>query len=451
MLVVGLTLAALGATDFLESRKPWYGEFRFEITEASREMVSFPATATFSGHPYVGIGNPFSARKQVSKELIMRVDRIEPTTIPGSIDTLTVSLYGEDETHELTPGASFSLNGERVAVLALRPFAGLLSDAQGVPMANVSLRTGDALWIENVMLMNERWRRLESGLALRLIWCTNESEAVHFADEGRPGLESARWGVRDRGRTHWFGTFVPGAGVELDDGTSVTLIGLEESDAGSSVLEVEVMKDGASDRRRIQANIAGPLIEFEYPGLIADLLLVYAWADDAALVAYLHETDTVQIAKLAGGESWTPSGSDLSVRLEQAMRTAVPVAAGQTTLYEVLLDLASVRVRVRQGEAVRVGDALLRYARRPAANPASYRVELSNGLGEESLFELAPGERREFQSAFGRFSLDYEDLKPESGIVIRPEDHYPPLRLGAGIIAILLAIAGLRYGRRGTR
>ncbi|MCH7792866.1 MAG: hypothetical protein IID31_11385 [Planctomycetes bacterium] len=100
---------------------------------------------------------------------------------------------------------------------------------------------------------------------------------------------------------------------------------------------------------------------------------------------------------------------------------------------------------------MRVGDALLRYARRPAANPASYRVELSNGVGEESLFELAPGERREFQSAFGRFSLDYEDLKSESGIVIRPEDHYPPLRLGAGIIAILLAVAGLTYGRRGTR
>ncbi len=440
--VVGIVVTAAGLRDLKVSSGRWLRDFAIEPAIDGAERPPTPATATFSGRPYCGIAWLRTLPAFGSGSFRVTLDEIRFEDAGTPTGTLTISQYGEDTEIALSPGRTFSLDGTTVTALALRLYVGLWPDPTGVPMAGVSVRLRD-LWIENLLVQSKQWLRLEDGPAVRFLWCGNEEEARRHVAAGRPGIESARWGVHDGGRTHWFGSFVPGAGVELSDGTIVTLVALDEA-----AIELDVSGPAGATRRRIQANTDDPLAVLEYPAFNADLLLLYAWEDGGALAAYLPKDGDSAHVQLAAGEEWAPEAGGIAVRLEQVSRAAVPVEAGQSAIFEALLQVGSSRVRVRQGEAVRVGDALLRFNIQEGPLFAHYGMTLASSSGNQIRFALTPDTPFSFSTAYGSFSLKHEDVHPGSGLTLRPEGVMLPVRLQIGALILAVAVMGLLLARR---
>ncbi len=438
----GFVLTFVGLRDLAIARRPWQSDFVFEPAN-SQQLVTV-ATAHFAGRPYSGLARLVSGRPFETAGIRLSVSDTPPRADDLFIDTLKISQYGEDEYLRLSPGAEIPLNGSIATVVALRPFVGLWPDPQGVPMASVSIRQRDS-WAENLMLRSNQWLNLEGGLPIRFLWCADEEEARRLLARGRPGIETARWGVRDEGRTHWFHSFNPGAGVELADGRVVTLRDLDSAEAS---IRVDLRDRIGASSRQIQANTDDPLIIFEHPSLNSDLLLLYAWDDAEVLAAYLSRAGDSKNDVIASGREWEPGVGELAIRLEQVSRAAVAVEAGQNSIYEAVLELASSRVRVRQGEAVRLGDALLRYTRVPKESATVYSITLTGASGGESSFLLEPDRPYSFSTVYGTFSLHHEDLDLGTGVTLRPMGFVIPLRLEFGIACIVLATAGLALIRR---
>ncbi|MCH8204847.1 MAG: hypothetical protein IID09_06755 [Candidatus Hydrogenedentes bacterium] len=450
--LIGLVLSAAGLRDLTIALKPWQSDFVFGPAD-SPQPVTF-ATAHFVGRPYSGLARLVRRSAFDKKGFHLTVTDTSQqaeyeTGRSGDlfVDTLKISQYGEDESIRLFPGAEILLNDSIAIVSALRPFVGLWPDPRGIPMASVSIRLRDS-WAEDVMLRSDRWLNLEGGLTMRFLWCENEEEARRLVETGRPGIETARWGVHDEGRTHWFNSFIPGTGVQLADGRVVTLRGLDGVEAA---IEVDVLDHDDATSRRIQANTEDLLIVFEYPSLEADLLLLYAWSDTEVLAAYLSRAGDSSHEMISIGRVWKPGVGEFAIRLERVSRAAVPVEAGQESIFEAVLELASSRVRVRQGEAVRLGDALLRYSRVPKESAAVYRVRLVGAAGEEPYFLLEPDRPYTFSTAYGTFTLRHEDLHFDAGLTLRPVGIIVPLRLELGIACMVLAMAGLALIRRAAR
>ncbi len=448
----GLVLSAAGLRDVTIARQPWQSDFVFGPAD-SQQSVPF-ATARFAGRPHSGLSRlarGFSSESggfRLSVSDTPRQAEYEAGRSGGlSVDTLKISQYGEDEYVQMSPGTEILVNDSIVKVVALRPYVGLWPDPQGVPMACVSVRKGGS-WGEDVMLRSNQWLNLEGALTIRFLWCENEEEARRLVARGRPGIETARWGVRDEGRTHWFRSFNPGTGVELADGRIVTLRGLDTADGA---IDVDIRDENDSASRRILANADDPLVVFEHPSLNPDLLLLYAWDDAEILAAYLSGAGDSRHEVISSGRVWKPGVGEFAVRLEQVSRAAVPVEDGQDTIFEAVLEFASSRVRVRQGEAVRMGDALLRYTRAPKESAAVYRVTLVDAGGEESRFLLEPDRPYTFSTAYGTFSLSREDLDLGTGVTLRPVGFIIPLWLLIGIVCMVFATAGLALVRRTAR
>ena len=446
--IVGIVTVAAGLRDLTISSEAWPGDFAIGPASNDAERSPMQATATFAGRPYSGIATLRSLLAFPTGSFRITLDETQLQDPAPPTGTLKISQYGEDTEIEISPGTIFFLNGTTVTALALRPYVGLWPDPKGSPMASVSIRLRD-LWIENLFLQSNQWLHFKGGIAIRFLWCGNEEEARRHIAAGRPGIESARWGVHDEGRTHWFSSFVPGAGVELADGRIVTLRSLDETPGNAdAAIEVEISELTGPTRRRIPANTDDPLVVFEYPSFNGDLLLLYAWDDAKALAAYLPRDANSVYAQMAPGEEWVPEVGGIAIRLEQVSRAAVPVEAGQSTIFEALLQVASSRVRVRQGEAVRVGDALLRFSPKVQLPSAHYHLTLTSPSDNQTHFVLTPDKPFSFSTAYGRFSLTHDDLHPGRGLTLRPEGIVIPLRLQIGVLILVLAMTGILLARR---
>lgn len=450
LFIAGIVTVAAGLRDLTVSSEPWPGDFAIEPATDGAERSPMPATATFAGRPYSGIASLGTLLGFAAGSFRITLDETQLQDAASPTGTLKISLDGEDTEVELSPGTVFAVGDNTAAALALRPYVGLWPDPMGTPMLSVSIRLRD-LWIEHVFLQSKQWLHFEDGLTIRFLWCDNEEEARRHIAAGRPGIESARWGVHDEGRTHWFSSFAPGAGVELADGRIVTLLALDEAPGNAdAAIEVEISELTATTRRRIPANTDDPLVVFEYPSFNADLLLLYAWEDAKALADYLPQDADSVYAQLTPGEEWIPEAGGIAVRLEQVSRAAVPVESGQSTIFEALLQIASSRVRVRQGEAVRVGDALLRFSPKKPPPSAHYRMTLTSPSDNQTHFILTPDNPFSFSSAYGKFSLTHDDLRPGEGLTLRPQGLIISLRLQIGVLILVLAMTGILLARRAT-
>ena len=450
LLVAGIVMVAAGLRDLTVSSEPWLGDFAVEPASEGAERSPMPATATFAGRPYSGITSLRSLLGFASGSFRITLNETQLQDAAPRTGTLIISQYGEDTEIEISAGAAFTVGDNRSTALALRPYVGLWPDPMGTPMASVSIRLRD-LWIENLLLQSKQWLHFKEGLAIRFLWCDDEEEARRHIAAGHPGIQSARWGVHDEGRTHWFRSFSPGTGVELADGRIVRLRGLDGAagDADAAI-DVEISELTGTTGRRIPANSDDPLVVFEYPSLNAGLLLLYAWEEAKALTAYLPQDAESVYEQMASGEEWIPEAGGIAVRLEQVSRAAVPVESGQSVIFEALLQIGSSRVRVRQGEAIRVGDALLRFSLKNQQPSAGYRMTLTTPSDNQTHFILTPDKPFSFSSAYGRFSLTHGDLRPGRGVTLRPEGVIIPIRLQSGVLILVLAMTGILLARRAT-
>jgi len=357
---------------------------------------------------------------------------------------------GETE-REIAVGDEVDVADKRFRVEGIRKWSSLLSEPTGMTLACVSIARDDGECTEDVFVLADRWLRMEPGLAMLFSW-TNSEETARAAVARLPGIDAARWGIADRGGMSWFSSFAPGLGATLSDGTSVTLIQFDEnhvSEAGVAPA-IEVRFDGANrETMWVNANDTTPnaRVRFEFPTRLPSVVLAYAWREGWALFAAYQDGRKCGEQVIQSGYSWRPHGFPFELRLENVMEKGVPVSRENSVLYEAVLTGGTERLRLREGEAVRRGDALVEFVR--VAEPPTMRYTFAatgEGVDGDREFTVGPGDR--VQVGQWTFSLIPGSPDPGRCAVLWAERTmgagwvYAPLVLG--VVALVLMLMGVR-------
>lgn len=359
---------------------------------------------------------------------------------------------------EVVTGGEVDIAGDSFHVEEIRKWSGLLSDPTGLTAACFSICLDGEACTEDVFVLAGRWLRMEPGIAVLFSW-TNSEAAAREAVSHLPGIESARWGVADRGSVNWFSSFTPGLGATLSDGTSVTLTQLAENGGGESGEgpAIEVRFEGAgSETVWVGANDMKPnaRVRFEYPARLPNVILIQAWRDRSALFAAYQNGHKCGEQVLDRGQLWRPPGFAFDLRLEDAMEKGAPVSRENSVLYEAVLTRRDERLRLRQGETARRGDALVEFVR-VAESPAmryTFSVTSEGGVGDRK-FTLGPGEHARVGQ--WTFSLIPGGADAKRCAVLRAERTvgagwvYAPLILGV-MALILVGVRSWRSGPMGS-
>ncbi len=351
--------------------------------------------------------------------------RMEPALERGAWDHLRVKTAGHDELVELRPDATVSIAGVEYHVAAVRTWRGLLTIADGRPAASVSVYDGDQALVEDVFIADGQRVRIDDGPAIALHWHGNAEESHEAAGGARVRDTAPRWGVADGGRVHWFENFEAGTGVTLDDGTVVILErfipgeAAQPGEANEALLVVQWGAGEEAEHLRIVGPSDDPPVFVQYPK--EDTATFHLHAHDTGRAEVLFASPDIRDGpvKLASGERWQPRGASYAVRIEQVLPGAAPVARDSSPFFEAVLESAAGRVRVRQGEAVRVGDALLRYVRRPHHASTAFRMRLQRDQGGSESFVLYPHEREVLDLGGQRWLASHGDVRPGEGLWLR--------------------------------
>lgn len=297
-------------------------------------------------------------------------------------DRLEILLPEGTSMVDIAPGVEVRVQGEPCTVREIRRWTGLLRDRRGQTMAAISLRQPDEAWTENIFLTNGTWRRVDPDLGMFFARVPEMETAKGLADSGLPGLDAARWGAVDGEAVHWLNAFSPGTAMQLRGGGSVTLlrVDLEHPTPTGPQAAIEVEVDDAGQKRTLWVSAnntkADPVVRFEYLSNRPFVVTVTSWADDTAIVAAFANGRAVGVRQMLAGESWIPQGFPYEFRLDQAIETALPVTSQESQIYEAVLERNGQIIRCRQGEAVRIGDALVQYGRDTAPPWIRYDIQV---------------------------------------------------------------------------
>ena len=366
-----------------------------------------------------------------------------------------IGVPGQQETG-LAVGAEVLIGEERFKVEAIRKWSGLLRDPNGAPMAAVSLGVGDGRWTENVFLVDGTWRRVEPSTGLCFHWFESEDEARKALDAGPPGIESARWGVADGDAVNWFESFAPGTGSRLADGTSITLLQLDENHAAETgtqpAIEVQIQEGGNESAAWIAANQpdAGNRVRFDYPARLDNVVLLYGYPGGTALVAAYGRQHPIASKALQTGETWAVEGLPFGLRLDQALDRAVSVGSEDSPLYEAVLVSPTSQLRLRQGETIRYAETQLEFIRSRVPPAVRYDLALAADNGPARTFSVSPGKT----VPFGAWGLSQAPPAPDPTriavlhVELVPNRTWLKLILAASLAALVWSV--LHSHREGT-
>ncbi|MBN2309109.1 MAG: hypothetical protein JXR94_09075 [Candidatus Hydrogenedentes bacterium] len=373
-------------------------------------------------------------------------------------DVLELSGPEGADTVPVTPGRTVVIGENRLQVDAVRPWAGLASNPQGLPMAELSLLRGPDGREERVFVHAGAWLRVDERTALLHRRFDSEDALEAALGQGLPGAESARWGVIEDGQVQWIESLLPGCGVELESGLQATLLEFEPSHEDSEgrtgpAIRVEVAGAGGERVAWFFANAHGDdePIRFDYPSRLERVFLVYAWQDRQATVAAFRNGAFWGCTTLAAGETWMLEEGALSLRLDDALAAAFPVGSDESGVFEAVLTDAGRQWRFREGETVRLDNTLVRFARTGRPPEVCYGMTLADpDDGALARFSLTPGDGFEFdgwhfaQAPAHRRAEDLAVLNVE-----RSADTASPL-WGVGVAAAGLCgiVLSRRFGRR---
>ncbi len=275
-------------------------------------------------------------------------------------------------------GKTVELNGATYDVAAIRPWAGLVHRPPGTPMLNLAVKPPDSDWIENVFV--------QRGGA-RIV--TPEIAVLVAGDEGEASPSPARWGIVEGDRTHWISSFVPGTGLELADGSIVTLL----LHRPSARILVEIEKDGTASQTWVDANRQPPdsLIKYEDASAVAYHLEIDFDASDSAIVSLIegdleHWTRPADIGTIVSDDAF-----GLSMRVDQIEQDALALLPGESPWLEVVLSNSDHVLRVREDESIRVGETSMTFEAIANPQPATAQIAFGDderNLTSETSFEL---------------------------------------------------------------
>jgi len=364
----------------------------------------------------------------------------EPYSDTNRFDRLSIAEANTEHTADLIPGGTIDIDAEKFVVQAVRVWQGLLPVADGVPMASVSVFTGSDPVLENLLLSIGSRFDFPGDMSVELVPCSDSGDTSASGVQAPVGSGRGRWGVVDGSGVLWFDGFVPGSGATLTDGSVVTL---ESYTADGPSLVIRKQGANGVERITLDAPSNRPPIFFDPgPSWASARLMV---CDDG--MAKIGESPT---ATLSAGDVWPFSDGRHSLRLEQALLSAAPVAAKDSPFFEAVLESPHRRVRVRQGEAVRVGESMLRYQRAGDNSTATVRIRVVQPGVAAVDVALRPDERYFFKWKGALWSVAHDGVRPGTSVTLepQPESRWP---LYASIASFTLGLAMLlpRRARRG--
>ncbi|MCX5769717.1 MAG: hypothetical protein NTZ09_05530 [Candidatus Hydrogenedentes bacterium] len=296
----------------------------------------------------------------------VRVDKINVISAPPPRHFLASNGTEPTGLIEIQQGGDVHIGNAQFKVARIGPWSGLMRDPQGVPMAAVTLTSGgpNAPAQTTLFLASGIWQTTPGGAAVYFAWHPGDAEAARSAAAAPPpGLESARWGVIDRGAINWFRSFAPGTGARLSSGEDVTLVAFDEK---IPAVAVEIQRGATKRVVSVAANeiTDGVPVRFEYPTLAPLVFMVHAWEDGRALVAAYENRQPAGQEELQQGRSFHPAAAPLNLRIDDVLSSAVPVPESESNLWAAVLKSESgEEITLRQGEAKRFDDLLVEYVR----------------------------------------------------------------------------------------
>ena len=391
----GESCVSLGGSERMVVRRATHGRLPLDLGPASLTLQRDTAVAA------IDFDDPLSARGLLDVSatydaarmpFALQLEHIEIIEEHPALNLLKVTSPEGERTIALVVGEDATIEGESFRIAAIREWSGLLRDANGTPMAAVSLRHPSESWTTGVFLHAGRWTRVEPGVGLRLSWFESDDAARESLALGLSDTRSARWGVVDGPAVNWFEVFVPGTGAQLRDGTVVTL---DRYDEGGSRIVVRVEKGGETRLVEASANARDPnaLVRLESPSQLDSVIVFNAVGEGRALAAAYEDQRECGRTEMAAGETWAPEEFPYEVRLDQVLAKAVIVQPDASPLYEAVLQGSARELRFRQGEAVRSDDNLLQFVRVAVPPDVRYTFVVAEpGTEKARTFTLAPKE-----------------------------------------------------------
>ncbi len=385
----------------------------------------------------------------------------DPTAVPdwfpfevSKIDVTSPGILRFDQLGSVTevraiPGTAFRVGETTFSVMGERPWSGLLRNENGSSMAMI--RWGNSANGEGarVALTDRVWVRFDENVAMRLEWHESAGEAETALASALPQLESAQWGIVEGGVTQWFTSFAPGTGAILKDGTRATLVEFVDSfvdDAlGRPAVRVRFDREGQREEEWCigEADRKGARVQFECPASRPVVVRVAAWAEGSARLGVSVGGTLADSGILDADIPWQVPGTEHELSIEQVLANAFYIAPEQSPWKEAVVRNARATIDVREGEAVREGDALLSYIRKEDARRIA--MTLRRADGSETVATLDGGREIEIADGERRFRLRFESR--DSGDGIRVEELMDSERFSPALVfcmaLVLVAFAGI--------
>lgn len=377
----------------------------------------------------------------------LHLKKVEIVEKPARKDILEVTCPEQRFRLDVAIGLAVDVPEGRLTVRALEPWAGLVRNARGSPMASVAFQENGQQWHAPVFAEEGHPLHPLPGTMVLLRFYPGEAAARDAFPEKSEYVREFRWGVREEGRIHWFDSLTPGTGVTTADATEYTLIdAVLPPESETAHITVKRKKDAETVLKKVDANnISGGdeiLFEFYENALI---FLIHSWCDGKALV-------TPYISGIRGEESTMREGDSLTVslaggetrclRMDQVIMNAVPVPNFDKGVKALVLDTPGGVLRLREGMSRQIDETRVAYRRLFQAPAVRYLLKAVWGSQEPPReFTLDPKEHIRIDN--WQFCHDVDNLEAASIAVLRAR-RIPPVRgLYGALLFLGVAAAGL--------
>lgn len=356
-------------------------------------------------------------------------------------------------------GQEVALSHGAAVVKSVGSWSGLYPDARGNAMAALALDFDEGGGGDVVGIRDGEWIRVGQDMAIYFRWTSTEDEARKRLLDTPASMDSARWGAVEGRTVHWFSSFTRGEGTRLRSGESLFLLDVDLNWRDAE--RPELGERPAVHIRRIvggnirdgwypaEANPGGAPVIFECPASRKRLLILCAWNEDEALAGVYEDGQQTAAAALESGEAWRPDGSKYTLRWRRALRGAVFVPLANSPFVAATLEYGGKEIHVRQGEAVRIEDDVVRFS--PGKRMEEYRVSILRSDGSAEQAVLRPGPALTIEGERNRYSLRHENVRPGEGVDVEVLPRRSLPLIGAGVSLLAVGAIGLVLPLRRAR
>ena len=354
---------------------------------AGVDLVPFfpetPPRLTELQQVYEVVETPFSVTLQ-------EVEFEEGVTTPARLRLVE---EGRERYEPVSPEGRVVVGGRDTIMREVRQWGGILPErpeSGGTPLAVLALQPRHGAWTEDIVAQAGDWLPLDDDLVFRFQWSHSEAAAMRAIEEGLPGLESARWGIEEGGAINWFDSFLPGSGLQLADGTAIVLAEVRGKDAPETARDVairfRVARDGRVQDVWVPANGTSEdgLIRFEYPTLARFAVLGFSWEPGLMLLQLFENGEQAGRFTVQRGEAVDLDAANRTLRLDQALESAVYLRREDSPLQELVLEGEGLVLRLRQGETVRIEGQMLEFHPELTERIPVYTIKIERQGAERS-------------------------------------------------------------------